>query len=84
MPSIRAVSKQRRLRWQGYVYRWKDGRIPKDMLYGEVARARRPLGRLKLYFKDTSESDIKAFNIDHDKWETITADDRSERQIGCG
>ena len=30
----------------------KDGRIPKDLLFGELATERRPLGRLNLRFKD--------------------------------
>ena len=31
-----ALLSQRRLRWRGYTGRMKDGRIPKDILYGEM------------------------------------------------
>jgi len=45
--------RQRRLRWLGHVHRMKDGRIPKDLLYGELAEGKRPTGRPLLRYKDT-------------------------------
>ena len=36
---------KRRLRWHGHVRRMENGRIPKDLLYGELATGRRPVGR---------------------------------------
>ena len=32
-----SILAKRRLRWPGHVARMENGRIPKDMLYGEVA-----------------------------------------------
>ena len=37
IPSLYTLLKQRRMRWQGHVTRMEDGRIPKDLLYGELA-----------------------------------------------
>ena len=42
MPSLFALLPQRRLRWLGHVRRMKDGRIPKDTLYGDLAIAPDP------------------------------------------
>ena len=43
---------ERRLRWLGHVYRREDGRIPKDILYGELAAGQRGLGQPQLRYKD--------------------------------
>lgn len=37
--------RQRRRRWVGLVRRMKDGRILKDILYGELASGKRTVGR---------------------------------------
>ena len=37
IPSMLALLAQRRLRWLGHLSRMEDGRIPKEMLYGELA-----------------------------------------------
>ena len=52
LSTVSALIKQRRLRWLGHVRRMDDGRIPKDLLYGEIAEAKRPVGHPKLRFKD--------------------------------
>ena len=43
--------RQGRMSWIGHVRRIKDGRIPNDTLYGEVAVGQRPLGRPQLRYK---------------------------------
>ena len=44
LPSMFTLLRQRRLRWLGHVYCMEDGRIPKDILYGELASGRRSKG----------------------------------------
>ena len=61
--------KQRRMRWLGHVMRMDYGRIPKDLLYGELVQAKRPTGRPQLRFKDVCKRDLKALNIDQNNWE---------------
>ena len=39
IPSLYTPLRQRRLRWLGHVVRVDDGRIPKDLLYGELAHS---------------------------------------------
>ena len=42
--SMYALLTKRRLRWLGHVARMQDGRLPKDILYGELAIGSRPTG----------------------------------------
>lgn len=74
--SIHLLLCQRRLRWLGHVHRMQEGRIPKDILYGELATGHRPVGRPQLRFKDVCKRDLKLTGIDIDRWEQL-ADDRS-------
>ena len=51
-PTMYTLLRQRRMRWIGHVRRMEDGRIPKDILYGELAVGKRPRGRPQLRYKD--------------------------------
>ena len=64
IPSMFTLLKRRRMRWLGHVTRMEDGRIPKDLLYGELQHGTRPRGRPNLRFKDVCKRDMKALNID--------------------
>ena len=59
-----------------------DGRIPKDLLYGELDHGLRPVGRPKLRFKDTCKQDIIEIGLDVENWETLAAD-RGRWRINC-
>ena len=52
LPSMYTLLKQRRLRWLGHVHRMNDGRIPKDILYGELCSGKKSAGRPQLRYKD--------------------------------
>ena len=73
MTSMFATLSQRRLRWLGHVCRMEDGRIPKDMLYGELATGTRPTGRPTLRFKDVCKRDMLSCNINPAELETTTS-----------
>ena len=74
-PSMYALLSQRRLRWLGHVSRMQDGRIPKDVMYGELATGTRPVGRPMLRFKDVCKRDMREGNaIDPSCWEAVAAD----------
>ena len=55
---------ERRLRWLGHVRRMDKGRIPKDLLYGELVEGTCPVGRPHLRFKDVCKRDMKTCHID--------------------
>ena len=82
IPSIYTLLRQRRLRWIGHVHRMDEGRIPKQLLYGELAQGKRPVGRPKLRFKDVVKRDMQAIGLPIDSWETL-ASDRSAWKTNC-
>ena len=51
----------------------EDGRIPKDIIYGELALGRRTTGRPHLRYKDVCIRDMKAVDIDTMSWEGLAA-----------
>ena len=67
--SVFSLLKRAQLRWAGHVYRMEDSRIPKQLLYGELASGTRKRGRPKLRFKDTLKASMKDCHIDPDTWE---------------
>ena len=52
----------------------KDGRIPKDLLYGELEEGKRKVGCPKLRFKDVAKRDLKRTGIDINTWENEAED----------
>ena len=80
MMSIYTILCERQLCWLGHVKRMDPGRIPKDLLYGELAEGSRHAGRPKLRFKDVCKRDMKRCNIDSNSWESIADDRPSWRQ----
>ena len=64
LSSLYTLLRQRRLRWLGHVCRMADGRIPKDLLYGELASGSRAQGRPHLSFKDACKRDMKALELE--------------------
>ena len=85
LPSIFMLLSQRRLCWLGHVRRMADGRIPKDLLYGELSRGARSRGRPRLCFKDTCKRDLKSASIDIQSWESLAESRDSWRAaVHCG
>jgi len=80
IPSMYAILAQRRLRWLGHVRRMEDGRLPKDVLYGQLATGTRPVGRPALRYKDACKRDLKACCITAETWETLAEDRTAWRQ----
>ena len=74
MSSLHAVLSEKRLRWLGHVKMMNAGRIPKDLLYGELVEGRRKTGRPKLRFKDLCKRDLIQSSIDLDTWECQASD----------
>ncbi|XP_076059470.1 uncharacterized protein LOC143036099 [Oratosquilla oratoria] len=71
MASMFALLSQRQLRWLGHVSRMDDGRIPKNVLNGELATGSRPAGRPILRYKDVLKRDLKVGDINPASWERV-------------
>ena len=63
LPIMYTLLRQQRLHWLGHDSRTEDGRIPKDVFYGELVSGTRLVGRLKLCYKDICKLDMKALDI---------------------
>ena len=59
------------MRWLGHVTRREVGRIPIDLLYGELATGKRPT---ELCFKNICKYDFQALCISTDVWEVAAKD----------
>ena len=74
LPSMYTLLRQRRLRWLGHVRRMDDCRLPKYILYGELALGRRTTGHPRLRYKDVRVRDMKAVHINTMSWQGLAAD----------
>ena len=77
VPSMFALLSQRRLRWLGHTHRMDTNRVPRNLLYGQLATGTRPLGHPMLRYRDVCKRDMISCDIDAGKWEK-TADDRTK------
>ena len=78
--SIHAMLRQRRLRWVGHVHRMPHSRLPRAILYGELASGVRPAGRPLLRFKDVCKQDLLEAGIDKQHWQRFAMDRDEWRQ----
>ena len=79
MASMQTMLTTRRLRWLGHVARMQDNRIPKKLLYGELASGTRPTGRPSLRYKDVCKRDLKAGGFNLPDLGTATSDRKAWR-----
>ena len=84
IPSLYTLLKQGRMRWLGHVTRMEDGRIPKDLLYGELATGKDQQDDPKLRFKDVCKRDLQALGINTDSWEVAATDRDAWRHSKSG
>ena len=72
---------QRRLRWTDHVIRMREDRLPKAVLYGELAERRRRVGGPKKRHKDQLKSDMKTSDIRPDQLDALSQDRSRWRQV---
>ena len=55
----------------------KDGRIPKDILFSDLASRKRSRERPQFRYKDVFKRDLKALDIDTKSWEELAVDKKN-------
>ena len=70
---IEALVVQRQLRYIGHVIRMPENRLPRQILYSELASGRRSQGGQKKRFKDHLQSVLKKCSIQQSRLETLAA-----------
>ena len=73
-PSMHNLLMQCHMHWLGHVRCMGNGRIPKDILYGELIIGSWPKGCPHLRFKDVCKCDMKACHINTNNWEEAASD----------
>ena len=79
--SMFSLLSQRRLRWLGHTHRMDGYRVPRNLLYGQLATGSRRPGRPILRFRDVCKRDMKSCNIDPESWELMARERPKWRQI---
>ena len=72
--TITTLVRKAQLRWAGHVARMPDHRIPKQLLFGELAEGKRSVGGQKKRFKDSLKTSMKDFKINPESWEQCAAE----------
>ena len=78
--SMFSLLSQRRLRWLGHTHRMDAYRVPRNLLYGELAFGSRRQGRPMLRFKDVCKRDMKSCGIDSESWELMARERQKWRR----
>ncbi|XP_076052767.1 uncharacterized protein LOC143032184 [Oratosquilla oratoria] len=80
--SLDAMIVRKQLRWIGHVSRMPENRLPRQILYGELAEGRRSVGRQRKRYKDCLKANLKKCGIQPMQLETLT-EDRDEWKATC-
>ena len=80
MPSIKATLTASQHHWTRYTIRMNDSRLPKAVVYGELAKRKRMHGGQRVRYKDVAKRHLKATHIAVDNWETLAQDRQQWRQ----
>ncbi|KAL7834458.1 hypothetical protein SRHO_G00287050 [Serrasalmus rhombeus] len=79
--TITATIAQNQLRWVGHIIRMPDSRLPKQVLYSQLAVGKRAPGGQKKRFKDNIKTNLKNCHIELKSWEDAAKDRMGWRNL---
>ena len=68
LPSMEDMLIQMNLRWLGHVERMDHQRLPRQLLYSQLCKSKRNVGRPRLTFKATVKRNLEKLNIERSSW----------------
>ena len=78
--SIEATLRRRRILFAGFVARMEDTRLPKCVMFGEMAGGAGCVGGQEKEWMGCFLEDLRAFGINADQWTTAAQDGREWRR----
>lgn len=80
VPDVEVTLRKVQLRWAGHVSRMTDARIPKQLLFGEIGKGKRNVGRPYLRWKDSLKDTLKQCKISTTLWQDTASNRNNWRQ----
>ena len=81
LPSIQSMVMKSCLRWVGHIVHMDDGRLLRQLFYGEMWEGKRSALKPKKRFKDTMKYYLKQSGLSVDQWEEMASDRREWRKL---
>ena len=81
LPSIQSMVMKSCLQWVGHIVRMDDGRLPRQLFYGEMWEGKRSALKPKKRFKDTIKYYLKQSGPPVDQWEKMASDRSKWRKL---
>ena len=79
--SLYTILRQQRLRWLGHVIRMTENRIPKMVLFSELASGARKRGKPILRYKDRCKEDLQVIGVAPETLQSVALDRDTWRNL---
>ena len=74
MPAVLTIVMSAQLCWAGHIVRMPDGRLPKDIMHGQLSSDAHKWWGQQLWYKDILHRSLRKANIAPSTWEDLVQD----------